>query len=200
MLLENEMRRNRGKSRSNLQNGEVSRRSVRRASPTAFSHLLCNDPWGLSAPHPYISCATHQRNFAVQLSPQVSSPNLQHCVRELRRSAPHGPPSQAARRSASDALARISAPCRGRPTRPPQPALSAVGALCLRLSGSWRSCCRSFSVRAPGPVTSLRHSSLERSARAVFRSSTLVAVAAPSPPRDANPAIVRPIYRYNHAV
>jgi hypothetical protein len=149
--------------------------------PTAFSHLLCNDPWGLSAPHSYISCTTRQRNFAVQLSPQVSSPDLQHCVRELRRSAPHGPPSQAARRSASDALARISAPCRGRPTRPPQPALSAVGALCLRLSGSWRSCCRSFSVRAPGPVTSLRHSSLERSARAVFRSSVLVAVATPSP-------------------
>ena len=149
--------------------------------PTAFSHLLCNDPWGLSAPHPYISCATRQRNFAVQLSPQVSSPDLQHCVCELRRSAPHVPPSQAARRSASDALARISVPCRRRPTRSPQPALSAAGTLCLSLSGSRRSCCSSVSVWAPGPTTRLRHPSLERSTRAVFRSSTLVAVAAPSP-------------------
>ena len=181
MLLENEMRRNRGKSRSNLQNGEVSGAASAELLRRRFFYLLCNDPWDLSAPHLYISCTARQRNFAVQLSPQVSSLDLQHCVRELRRSAPHGPPSQAARRSASDALARISAPCRGRPTRPPQPALSAVGALCLRLSGSWRSCCRSFSVRAPGPVTSLRHSSLERSARAVFRSSVLVAVATPSP-------------------
>ena len=151
------------------------------ASPTAFSHLLCNDPWGLSAPHSYISCTTHQRNFAVQLSPQVLSSALQYFVRELRRSAPHGPPSQAARRAASDALARISAPCRRRPTRLPQPDLSAAGTLCLSLSGSRRSCCSSVSVWAPRPTTRLRHPSLERSTRAVFRSSVLVAVAAPSP-------------------
>ena len=149
--------------------------------PTAFSHLLCNDPWGLSAPHPYISCVTHLRNFAVQLNPQVSSPDFQHCVRELRRSAPHVPPSETARRSASDALAHISAPCRGRPTRLPQPVLAKANATCLSPSGSWRPRCRSVSVRAPGPMTRLHHPSLACSARAVFHSFSCAALAAPGP-------------------
>eukprot|EP01046_Picozoa_sp_COSAG06_P008638 COSAG06_NODE_439_length_15765_cov_69.583812_2_plen_186_part_00 len=59
-----------------------------------FFYLLCNDPWDLSAPHLYISCTARQRNFAVQLSPQVSSPALQYCVRELRRSAGQEPGQQ----------------------------------------------------------------------------------------------------------